>query len=165
MSSPQLKKALLAFDFDNTVVDANTDLEVMKLHAGPLPEEIEKLYCEHNGWNDYMRAIFALLHSENITIDKIKEKVLEIPLASGMKELFSHLADDSYEVVIISDANTLFIEWLMDKHGISSQVDRIFSNPAEVTGEGKLTISYYHRQDWCDLSSNNMCKGEARVQN
>lgn len=159
MAAPQLKKTLLAFDFDNTVVDANTDLDVIKMHDGPIPEEIEKLYCQHNGWNDYMKAIFALLHSKNVSINDIKSKVLDISLASGMKGLFNHLADEQYEVVIISDANTLFIEWLMDKHDISAQVARVFSNPAEVTGEGKLTISYYHRQDWCDMSSNNMCKG------
>lgn len=159
MTSPYMK-TLLAFDFDHTVIDGNSDIELQTLHPGEFPDDIKKLYCDKDGWTDYMGAIFALLHSEGVQADAIKGKILQIPLVSGMKELFDKLAHERYEVVIISDANTLFIDWLMKQHGISSSVLKVYSNPAEVTDDGKLTIQYYHHQDWCNLSSKNMCKGE-----
>ena len=153
------EKTLLAFDFDHTVVDGNSDVVVQKLYSLPFPDEIKSLYSAVDGWTDFMAAIFSLFHQSGISVEDIKQKILTIPLVPGMKELFEHLLDDSYEVIIVSDANTLFIDWLLAKHDIREQVRHVYSNPAEVNEEGMLTIQYYHQQDWCNLSSKNMCKG------
>ena len=153
------EKTLLAFDFDQTVVDETCDVAVQNLYSLPFPDEINRLYKTVDGWPDFMAAMFSLLHQSGIGFDDIKQKILTIPLVSGMKELFEHLLDDSYEVIIVSDANSLFIDWLLAKHDIREQVRHVYSNPAEVNEEGKLIIQYYHQQDWCNLSSRNMCKG------
>jgi pyridoxal phosphate phosphatase PHOSPHO2 len=49
---------LLAFDFDHTLIDENSDLSVKKLAPnGQLPESIETQYSA-TGWTEYMAAIF-----------------------------------------------------------------------------------------------------------
>lgn len=72
-------------------------------------------------------------------------------------QLFSYPA---YNCLTILDANTLFIEWLLAIHDISSHVSTIYSNPASVEDDGRLNIEFFHTQDWCDMSTKNMCKGE-----
>jgi pyridoxal phosphate phosphatase PHOSPHO2 len=60
------KKILLAFDFDHTLIDENSDLSVKKLAPnGQLPESIEAQYSA-TGWTEYMAAIFKYLHSIEI---------------------------------------------------------------------------------------------------
>lgn len=35
----------------------------------------------------------------------------------------------------------------------------MYTNPAQFDASGRLTIDGYHVQDWCKLSTVNMCKG------
>lgn len=155
-----VEKTLIVFDFDHTVIDGNTDTHIQSMYSTTLPPEISELYTRSD-WTDFMAAIFDLLHSNNITIADIQEKLFELPLTTGMDDLFAHLSThpERYESVIISDSNTLFIEWIMKKYQVHSLFDRIYSNPAYVDEEGKLRIVYFHENDWCSLSSKNMCKG------
>ena len=52
------KKLLIAFDFDHTLVDENTDLYIRKLApGGVLPEKIKSIY-NNRCWTTYMGAIF-----------------------------------------------------------------------------------------------------------
>ncbi|CAB0005495.1 unnamed protein product [Nesidiocoris tenuis] len=51
-----------------------------------------------------------------------------------------------------------FIEkWLRSKK-LDHVVAHVFTNPAEFDG-GTLRIQKHHKQDWCALSSENLCKG------
>ncbi|XP_067929731.1 probable phosphatase phospho2 isoform X2 [Watersipora subatra] len=153
-------KTLVAFDFDHTVVDGNTDIVVRQLYSGSLPTEIEALYNAQDGWTDYMAAIFALLHQTGFTQSAIKECIIGIPLVPGMKDLFDHLNNDRYEVIIVSDSNTLFIDWLLKANHLDKVVHHVYSNPAEFDTDGMLTLKYFQLQDSCKLSSKNMCKGD-----
>ena len=60
---------LLVFDFDHTVTDLNTDVEVQKLAPGgeiPASSEMRGLYSD-KGWTEFMGAVFTLLHENNVT--------------------------------------------------------------------------------------------------
>ena len=56
------------FDFDHTVTDLNTDVEVQKLAPGgniSSTSEMRGLYKD-KGWTEFMGAVFTLLHKNNI---------------------------------------------------------------------------------------------------
>ncbi len=69
------------------------------------------------------------------------------------------LRKPKYEVIIISDSNTEFIECIMEAAGHKKLIKAIYTNPAVFDERGCLQISYYHDQDWCKLSTRNLCKG------
>ena len=51
---------LLAFDFDHTIVDANSDVMVCQLAPdGTIPDEIQATY-RHDDWTQYMGEIFKV---------------------------------------------------------------------------------------------------------
>ena len=106
-----------------------------------------------------MAAIFKFLHEKTINKQQIVECMKEINLVRGMKELLQELSKDQYEVVIISDSNTYFIDTIMKHHRLENSIHTVYSNPASFNKSGCLTIDYYHIQDWCDLSTKNLCKG------
>ena len=60
---------LLVFDFDHTITDLNTDVEVQKLAPGgeiPSSSEMRGLYTDQ-GWTQFMGAVFKLLRENGTT--------------------------------------------------------------------------------------------------
>lgn len=152
-------KILLAFDFDHTLVDGNSDVWVKKLSpGGELPQEIEDTYSG-DGWTEYMATIFQYLHSTGIRQDKIRQCINEIPVTVGFKDLLDHSYKQGHECIIISDSNSTFIRYTLEENNIDHVISKVYTNPAEYDSEGCLRIDLYHHQDWCDLSTVNLCKG------
>jgi len=151
-------RILLALDFDNTVVNTNTDMEVQTLAGRPLPEEIRKMFSDQC-WTDFMQAVFVFLHENGVKSSDIRHRMESVRFAEGMQELMRAAGSlDHVETIIISDANTFFIETILDHNQL--KIRKIFSNPAEFDTDGCLRIRYFHEQNWCQLSEKNMCKGQ-----
>ncbi|KAF6024937.1 hypothetical protein EB796_016774 [Bugula neritina] len=74
-----------------------------------------------------------------------------------MEELMNHLQQNCYDVVILSDANALFIEWFFCNRKLN--VKKIYSNPAEFDEGGKLILHQFHHQTSCNQCPVNLCKG------
>jgi len=157
--SIESKAGLVAFDFDQTILKANTDHEVINMIEGDMPEEVAKLYQDDN-WTDYMQAVFKLLYSRNIKKNEMAAVLESLQFCEGMPQLLKSLVDNNYEVIIISDANTWFISYILNYHGLDSYVSAIFTNPAHFDDQGLLNIAWFHVQDWCKLSNVNICKGQ-----
>ena len=82
-----------------------------------------------------------------------------LPFVEGFPALLRWLAENDFEVIVISDANTYFINHVLETHDLEKCVTKVFSNPAYFDETGLLRIEWYHSQDYCDLSNKNMCKG------
>jgi len=87
-----MKRVLVAFDLDHTLINENSDTYILRLlpDGSQLPPSIKKLYSS-DGWNDYMREVFRYLHSCHVTKDQLLSCVAEIPLVEGMRELLEYL--------------------------------------------------------------------------
>jgi pyridoxal phosphate phosphatase PHOSPHO2 len=155
-----MKKALLvAFDFDHTIVDGNTDLIVQKLlSSDKITREVKKLH-RTDGWTVYMQEIFRLLHKSGVTHDEIHDAITHTPATAGMTELMQFLYRQNVEVIIVSDANSVFIKDWLCSSSLAHTVERVFTNPACYDRDGCLKIEMYHFQDFCELSTKNLCKG------
>lgn len=157
------EKILFVFDFDHTVIDDNSDLYCKRLApGGKIPQEIEETYSDL-GWTHYMGNIFEYLHKHGVTEKQYRDCMNEIPLTDGMRELIEYAAENGHECIIVSDSNSEFIDCILSETGLKGAFSRVYTNPAKFDAEGKLTIEYYHTQDWCDLSTVNLCKGQIVV--
>lgn len=153
------KKILVAFDFDHTMIDGNSDIHITHLcPEGEVPPDIKEKYSDKS-WTYYMAAIFEHLHKHGIQREDLKRSVCEIPLTEGMDELLKYLENDLFEVIVISDSNSVFIDYSLEHFGLGRVVNKVYTNPAKYDNRGMLTIEYYHTQDWCTLSTVNLCKG------
>jgi len=87
-----VKRVLIAFDFDHTLIDETIDTYVLKLlpNGGRLPPSIQKLYSIHE-WNVYQREVFRYLHTSHVTKEQLLACVMEMPLVKGMRELLEFL--------------------------------------------------------------------------
>ncbi len=159
------KKCLIVFDFDNTVVNANTDVVVQDIPTGtlPLPGEVNKV--KNQGWTAFMQAVFKHHHGNGVKEEDYYEKLDEIPFVPGVREMIEILAGPEYnnfvEMIIVSDANSVFIDRILGQNGLSEFFSTVVTNPAEFEDSGLLRVTPYRRQDHCALSAANLCKGDA----
>ena len=79
----------------------------------------------------------------------------------NMQRLLEEAVDNlEATIIIISDSNSEFIHHILKEYKLSEKVDKVFTNPARWTEEGKLEIGPYHHQETCKLSTENLCKGQ-----
>lgn len=153
-------KRLAAFDFDSTICSENSDVIVRNLLPSDVVAKYETCHkCDTNGWTQYMQGIFDLLYSNDIDEALITKTINEIPPVDGMVELIQKLDKLNYDIIIISDANSFFINTWLRTYDLLKYVKEIFTNPGEFR-TGLLTIKMYHMQDTCPLSTINLCKGQ-----
>jgi len=140
---------LLVFDFDHTITDLNTDVEVQKLAPGgeiPSSSEMRGLYSD-KGWTEFMGAVFSLLHENQVSQAEILSLMAGLKFTPHMDNLLElSVKELGATIIIISDSNTVFINHILEVNNLDKLVDKVFTNPAEWTEDGRLTIKPYHHQ-------------------
>lgn len=154
------RSVLVAFDFDHTICDDNTDLVVQKLLSEEtIPKDVQNLR-KSSGWIAYMGRIFELLHENSVNAGQIEDAIVGIPAVAGIEKLLASLHDNGHEMIVISDSNSVFINCWLRSRRLERVVSRVFTNPARYDGDGRLRVNAYHTQHTCQISAVNLCKGQ-----
>uniref|UniRef100_A0A8C6S2Z2 Phosphatase, orphan 2 n=1 Tax=Neogobius melanostomus TaxID=47308 RepID=A0A8C6S2Z2_9GOBI len=154
-------KTLIVFDFDHTLVDENSDMWVIRcLPHGMLPDSVENSYRKGH-WTEYMGTVMKYIGEQNVTPDQICSVMETIPFTDGMKDLLTHISEHktSIDCLVVSDSNSLFIEWILRASGLDSAVDKVFTNPATINDQGYMEVRRHHAHN-CAKCPVNMCKKE-----
>lgn len=154
-------KKLFVFDFDETIINENSDTYIYKaLKTNEIPTEFKNPDYTNINWVDFMKKVFLYMKKENVAPKELKLVLENVPLTPGFDKLLNYLVkkQDSIESIIISNANNLFIEWILSKRGYDKLFRKIYTNPAFIN-DGMINISYYHSHN-CEICPINMCKKE-----
>ncbi len=152
---------LIVFDFDQTLLDKNTDTDVQRLAPNGLPEEVKEV-ARKKSWTAFVNAELKYLHEKcDVTPEKLLQFIRDMPYVEGalknIKQLKSKL---NAEIIIISDANTVYIEESLKNAGVRDLISKIYTNPGAFNDDGLLEVKPFGDQTDCQLSSRNMCKGQ-----
>ncbi|CAF1117475.1 unnamed protein product [Adineta steineri] len=153
---------LVAFDFDHTIIDANSDIHVNKL----FPSDEERLIAEKNcsqisSWATRMQETFHQLHKFNINETDYTNNMQEIPLTNGFSHLINYLYSlDNSHLIIISDSNLVFINTILKHNHLDHMFKDIFTNPAYFSKDDQRLIIEPYGQQTCPTCPSNMCKRE-----
>ena len=112
MAAQGSPRFLLTFDFDETIVDENSDDSIVRAAPGQrLPESLRATYRE-GFYNEYMQRVFQYLGDQGVRPRDLRVVYESIPLSPGMGELLQFVAKQGscFEVILISDANTFGVE-------------------------------------------------------
>jgi len=157
---------LYAFDFDHTIVDQNSDTAVMEVIHDPVPTNLTRLFDGTN-WEEYMEGVFKFVAEEGGTYDIIAEKIRELQPTEGMPHLLHKIVmarrslHHRSKLIIVSDANSFFIETFLSNLKPPVVPDTMITNQAEKTEEGFLKLTPYESQTDCPYCPKNLCKGSA----
>jgi len=165
------KRALLVFDFDNSMVDENTDTYCIEQLDRALYEEGRSVLRWGRGegegapwwrrpkgeevpWTALMDALFVELNDRGHNAHAVLESLAStpFPLKEPLKAALAAAdlgwqdgdggeSEHSVEVIVISDANEHFIRSLLARHGLEDRVSRVYSNPSRVDDSGALRVA------------------------
>lgn len=79
-----------------------------------------------------MQDTFNFLKQKNISVDQLKIELEKCHLVNGTKELFQKIKEIGGEIIICSDANTKFIDWIVKKNELEGLIDAIYTNPCTI---------------------------------
>ncbi|XP_071752323.1 pyridoxal phosphate phosphatase PHOSPHO2 [Centroberyx gerrardi] len=152
-------KTLVVFDFDHTVVDDNSDTWVIRcLPDQALPDSLRNSYRK-GYWTEFMGRVMNYIGDQEVSPDSVRSVMETIPFTAGMTELLSFISEhkSAVDCIVISDSNTIFIDWILHAAGVQSAIDRVFTNPAEFDERGRMEVRCYHSHD-CARCPVNLCK-------
>lgn len=153
------KRLLFVFDFDHTLVDANTDLWVMdvrpELH---LRERMTELRRQFACWTDFMDYVFLLLYEAECGREELLTHMVRLKLFDQAQMALRALGESGHTAIIISDSNSVFIDCILQDSGLGGVVSEVHTNPAHFDEGGRLRVRRYHSHS-CRRCNLNMCKG------
>ncbi|XP_071344990.1 pyridoxal phosphate phosphatase PHOSPHO2 isoform X2 [Trachinotus anak] len=152
-------KTLMVFDFDHTVVDDNSDTWVVRcLPSQTLPDSVKSSYKKGH-WTEYMGRVMNHIGDQEVSPEKVQSVMETIPFTAGMTDLLTFILQNknTIDCIVISDSNTMFIDWILHAAGLQAAVDQVFTNPAKFNERGYMEVQCYHSHE-CDRCPVNLCK-------
>ncbi|KAK9066190.1 hypothetical protein SSX86_013511 [Deinandra increscens subsp. villosa] len=152
---------VVIFDFDKTIIDIDSDNWVVdELGATDLFNEL----IPTMPWNSLMDKMMGELHSQGKTIEDIEQVLSRVPIHPRIVPAIKAAHASGCDLRVVSDANTFYIETVLNHLGIRGCFSEINTNPGFVDDEGRLRILPYHdfhtSPHGCPLCPPNMCKGK-----
>ncbi|EPS62373.1 hypothetical protein M569_12416, partial [Genlisea aurea] len=151
---------VVIFDFDKTIIDADSDNWVVdELGATDLFNRL----LHTMPWNTMMDTIMGELHSRGRSSEDIRGVLRRIPIHSRVVPAIRRAHSLGCDLRIVSDANSFFIETIIQHLGIKDCFSEINTNPSRFDEEGRLRISpyvdFHTNPHGCPRCPPNMCKG------
>lgn len=172
MASSELSSALhsigqkrcVVFDFDKSLVDANTDDWVPKVLAPDLLPFIRDGWRAGRQWTELMDEVAAKLFERGFKKEDFERALCSIPFHEDMFAALKEAAAVGCPVFIVSDANGFYISTILKHHGLDKLVTQVITNPSFFDDEGRLHIKKYceaandNGEHGCKRCPVNMCK-------
>ncbi|KAJ0060360.1 hypothetical protein NL108_010135 [Boleophthalmus pectinirostris] len=156
---PQDQRFLVLFDFDETIINENSDDAVVRaLPDQQLPDWLINSYREGH-YNEHMQKVLAYMAERGVPKDSIQSAVETIMPTPGLLVLLQFLQNhqQDFELAVVSDANTYFIRTWLERAGVCHLFRKIFTNPASFDASGRLVLLPFHSHS-CKRCPDNMCK-------
>lgn len=152
------------FDYDNTIVNDNSDTFVPEFLQSTEAKSIIKAWLDLPatertfGWTQLMdNVVYALQVENHYTAKDIAHAAMQVPYFSEMLDVLRYVAQLG-EVHIVSDANELYIRAFMEHHNIP--VTSIQSNKFTWNDTHYRVLPYHTAPHGCATCPANMCKTE-----
>ncbi|EEY53236.1 pyridoxal phosphate phosphatase, putative [Phytophthora infestans T30-4] len=161
---------LVVFDYDWSLVNENSDTFIFQQLYPQLLDTLRERRKTQPSWTKIMDDMLGVLAEDkaNITSDTIRATVARVPIQTHMLDALRLAAEiHSADVKIVSDANSVYIESMLEHHGLTQDVSEVITNPAsfelEENGCSRLRVRPYHGVAYephgCKWCPTNMCKG------
>ncbi|XP_021856307.2 inorganic pyrophosphatase 2 [Spinacia oleracea] len=152
---------MVVFDFDKTIIECDSDNWVVD-ELG-FTERYNQL-LNTMPWNSMMDTLMKEMHSQGITTDDIARVLKTVPIHPRVIPAIKAAHAAGCDLRIVSDANTFFIETVLDHLGLKNCFTEINTNPGYIDEEGRLRILPIHDFTKTPHGCNNpcppnMCKG------
>lgn len=159
--SPRL---LVVWDFDWSLINENSDTYVIERldPSGEIWRAAEKKMTEGMEWTALMNWAAGQLHAKGHSPQAIRDALASAPVSDGALAAVAAAQAAGAEQRILSDANTVYIQTILEARGLADAFTKVETNPAHFDAAGRLHIEP-HQPDGRPHDSPdcppNLCKG------
>ncbi|CAE8603495.1 unnamed protein product [Polarella glacialis] len=156
-----LLQTLVVWDYDWSLINANSDTYVVEQLRPELLGNFDAPGASI-AWTQLMHEQVGALHASGVSRAQLESCVAAVPVHEGCLRAI-RLAAPLAEQVVLSDANTVFIESFLLRAELRQCFKEVITNPAEFDDQGRLHIRPYHggpQHHGCPLCPANLCKGQ-----
>ncbi|KAG7391681.1 putative phosphatase phospho1 [Phytophthora pseudosyringae] len=161
---------LVVFDYDWSLINENSDTFIFQKLYPELLATLRERRTTQPSWTKIMDDMLGALAEDKPDIfpDMIRDAVASVPIQAHMLDALRLAAEQhSADVKIVSDANSMYIESMLEHHGLTQDVSEVITNPASFelleSGRSRLHVRPYHEEGGdphgCEWCPSNMCKG------
>ncbi|RHY36620.1 hypothetical protein DYB25_006260 [Aphanomyces astaci] len=159
MVAPAVANGLVVFDYDWSLINDDSDFFVFQQLQPAVLEEFAHLV--HDG-APLTKAVDDALGRLTCTKETLVEVMARVPVQPGMVDAVRLAHEKGWDVAIVSDANTVYIQSMLAHHHLTSIISQVFTNPSSFQGD-RLRVSPFHSAErpphGCPRCPSNMCKG------
>mmetsp|Transcript_23233 Transcript_23233/g.65230 ORF Transcript_23233/g.65230 Transcript_23233/m.65230 type:complete len:235 (+) Transcript_23233:48-752(+) len=151
----------IVYDFDYTIIDANSDTWFLQELAPDLHETVAEDHKRFSGWTEYVDDALDRLHTDRgLGSNEVLASLEQISIEPEMKQSILHAKAAGHELRILSDANTVFIHTILARNGMQDVFSTITTNPARIE-DGRVRVTRFDTSadHGCSLCPANLCKG------
>ncbi|XP_045456762.1 pyridoxal phosphate phosphatase PHOSPHO2-like [Melitaea cinxia] len=153
--------SLAVFDFDRTIVNDDSDATIInRLREKKPPPEWE---AGSHDWTPYMSNVFEHAYSAGLHPDDILDSIASMLPNPGIVELITTLHEEGWDVLVLTDANSVFVKHWLKEHGLQDAVKEVVTNRAFWKND-RLYIEPCMHQTSCPRCPSNLCKSLALAQ-
>lgn len=157
---------LVVWDFDWSLIDANSDTHVVQDLdlSGSTWEKLKSKDADGAlGWTQLMDWCVGELHALGITPGDIAASMASMPILEGARGAVAAAQAAGATQRILSDANQVYIStFLAPRPELAGAISSVETNGAAYGEDGRLSITPHQPADaphGCDLCPPNLCKG------
>lgn len=163
-------RTLIVFDYDLSLVEVDCEHYFFAKIAPELFAEIAaSLTAPPASWTALVDEMFVELSKRmpNISRAAVIETFAKVPVSSKTLNAVKHAVDKhDAAVVIISDANELAIQSMLDHHELNQYIQEVHTNRSWADETSNcLRVKPFHPEGsephGCEWCPSNMCKGKA----
>ncbi|KAG0057522.1 putative phosphatase phospho1 [Gryganskiella cystojenkinii] len=164
MPSSTISKNLFVFDFDWTLIEADSDYWVMEKLGGLTRQEFDKSYSNVQ-WTDLQDMLLGRLFDRGVTNEQLEATLRQIPMMPETIAALRLMKSQGSELAILSDANTFYIDTILKAHKIDDLFSKVITNPSHFDERGRLHVARFHGAEkpphGCPRPcAVNLCKGK-----
>ena len=156
--------ALVVWDFDWSLIDENSDTFVLEQldDRGCIWKAAEKRLSSGMGWLELMDWCLGEVHAAGHTAPTIRETLARVPIKEGAVAAVEAASARGAEQHILSDANSVYIESILERRLPAGDFREVVTNPAACDDDGRLRVRPHQpagTAHGCPLCPPNLCKG------
>ena len=168
MATTCARSKLLVLDFDWTVINSNSDTDVVEAFTDDVPACRARLKAagQSNAWTAGMDAEMRKIHEQGVSKQQVEDFLHSIKIEPELSDALKLAHANGVIIHILSDANTWFIDVILRANGLLSCITHVCSNPCTVEASGRIRVLPYHTTPHPAGSTSppNLCKGRVMEQ-
>ena len=159
-AKPPNERVMCILDFDETITERDSS-EWVAEQLG-YANLFKDLRDDGMAWHDAMNYVLGLSHSTGTSISAIECALWNIPLHPNIVPTLRLAHERGCELRILSDANSFFIDTVLQYHGIRGIFTGVHSNPAWIDNKGQLRYTALANANYArpSVSANNSSYNE-----